>query len=413
MKTRNIMVLALILALLVISAATAVKNDGKQGSHQDLAAGSDRFIVLSGQEGDAKLLRNSGCHIIHRFSNAMAVTCPSGKKAVVASRFETVPDEILMIQDVDSNTQIGAGRVHSELGITGKGVTVAVIDTGVDTTHTQLADSIAGGKSFVRYTTSYSDDNGHGTHVSGIITANGAYGDPAIGVAPDAKIWMAKACDSGGRCYTSDIMSAITHIVNNKVAKVISISLGGGGTGTGWCNYDLLGYYVNWAANKGVTVVAAAGNTPGVIASPACAQNALAVGAVDDTNVIASWSGTGYGAKLVAPGVSIRSTIPGGYKDASGTSMATPHVSGTVALMLQKKPTLTRQLIRDTLYAWAVPLGDPGWDRIYGFGRIDTFGTVQSLGNLGAYAKKMTGLPQRARETFPTVDALAEFDERE
>ena len=411
MKARKMILVALIVALLFMTAATAVKDDDKQGNHRDLTAGYERFMVTNGQEENAKFLHDSGCKIVHRFSNVMAVMCPEGARAGVASRLETVPDEILMIQDSESNAQIGADEVHSELGITGAGVTVAVIDTGVDYNHPELADSIAGGKSFVRYTKSYYDDHGHGTHVSGIITANGVRDPLSIGVAPGAKIWMAKACDSGGRCYTSDIMSAILDIVNQKRAKVLSISLGGGGTGTGWCNNDLLGYYVNWAANKGVTVVAAAGNTPGVIASPACAQNALAVGAVDGNDAIAPWSGTGYGAKLVAPGVHIHSTIPGAsYADWSGTSMATPHVSGTVALMLQKKPTLTRTLIRDTLYAYAVPLGAPGWDSIYGFGRIDAYGTVESLGNLGTSAKKMMGMPQRARESFQTVDALVEVE---
>ncbi|MFH0928905.1 MAG: S8 family peptidase [Candidatus Aenigmatarchaeota archaeon] len=316
-----------------------------------------------------------GCKIIHELEDATAMNCPEA----IASRFEQ--DEVLYIMDLQADQQIGADKVWA-LGYDGTGVTVAVLDTGVDYSHVELADSIAGGMSFVSYTTSYSDDHGHGTHVSGIITANGVV-TGAKGVAPGARVWMAKVCDSGGSCYTSDIAAAIDYVVNGPdgdpstedgLAKIMSISLGGGGTFRANCDNDYLASKVNWAVSKGVTVVAAAGNTGGKVSSPGCASGAIAVGAVDKGDVRPSWSGSGSALDIVAPGVSIYSSLPGGtYASWSGTSMATPHVSATVALMRQVNPSLMDTQIKSMLYSTAKDLGSAGWDRYYGWGRVDAY----------------------------------------
>jgi hypothetical protein len=282
--------------------------------------------------------------------------------------------------DLQADQQIGADRVWPSYD--GTGVTVAVLDTGVDSNHQELSDSIAGGKSFVSYTTSYYDDHGHGTHVSGIITANGVVTN-AKGVAPGASVWMAKVCDASGSCYTSDIAAAIDYVVNgpdgtpntgDEPAKIMSISLGGGGTTGANCDGDYLASKVNWAVSNGVTVVVAAGNTGGIVSSPGCASGAISIGAVDKSDVRPSWSGSGSALKIVAPGVSIYSSLPGNsYASWSGTSMATPHVSATVALMRHVNPSLTDSQIKSILYSTAKDLGSLGWDKYYGWGRVDAY----------------------------------------
>jgi subtilisin family serine protease len=174
---------------------------------------------------------------------------------------------------------------------------------------------------------------------------------------------IAKVCDSFGSCYVSDIAAAIEYVVENKIAKVITISLGGGGTRWSNCDKDYLVQKVNWPVDKGVTVVAAAGNTAGIVSSPACALKAIAVGAVDKNYKRASFSGSGLALDIVAPGVSIYSTVPqNSYGFLSGTSMATPHVAGTVALLLEKNPKLSDSEIKTALYKSAKDLGIVGWD---------------------------------------------------
>jgi hypothetical protein len=335
---------------------------------------SNRVIARTSSLTDRILFRVQGCKIIHELNDATAMDCPEA----IASKFEK--DEVLHIMDLQADQQIGADKVWPSYD--GSGVTVAVLDTGVDSNHQELSDSIAGGKSFVSYTTSYYDDHGHGTHVSGIITANGVVTN-AKGVAPGASVWMAKVCDASGSCYTSDIATAIDYVVKgpdgtpntgDEPAKIISISLGGGGTRAANCDSDYLASKVNWAVSNGVTVVVAAGNTGGIVSSPACASGAISVGAVDKNDVRPSWSGSGSALKIVAPGVSIYSSLPDNtYASWSGTSMATPHVSAVVALMKQKNSNLIDSQIKSILYSTAKDLGSVGWDKYYGWGRVDAY----------------------------------------
>jgi len=329
----------------------------------------NRVIARTNSIIDRTFFRLQGCKITHELKDATSLDCPEDVKIP-----NSEPDVVLHIMDLSADSQIGADKVW-DLGYTGTGVTVAVLDTGVDYTHQELSDSIAGGKSFVSYTTSYYDDHGHGTHVSGIITANGVVMS-AKGVAPGASVWMAKVCDAGGSCYTSDIAAAIDYVVNHQTetGSIMSISLGGGGTSRANCDSDYLASKVNWAVSNGVTVVVAAGNTGGIVSSPACASGAISVGAVDKNDVRPSWSGSGSALKIVAPGVSIYSSLPGNtYASWSGTSMATPHVSAVIALMKQENPSLTDSQIKSILYSTAKDLGSAGWDKYYGWGRVDAY----------------------------------------
>ncbi len=318
---------------------------------------------------DKLSFRVRGCEIIHELSDATALKCPAN----IVSKLKVREDVIFHIMDMGANLQINADDVWA-LGYTGSGTTVAILDTGIDTDHPELVGSIIGGKGF-GYAT-YEDDNGHGTHVSGIITANGVDAN-AKGVAPDAGVWMAKVCNASGSCYSSDIAAAIEYVVNNNIAKIMSISLGGGGTPGLNCDGDYLAQKVNWAVDNGVTVAAAAGNTSGIVSSPGCASKAIAVGAVNQSDVRTSWSGRGLALDIMAPGVSIYSSIIGGYASWSGTSMATPHISATVALLKQVNSALTDSQIKDALYKTAKDLGTAGWDKYYGWGRVDALAAVK------------------------------------
>jgi subtilisin family serine protease len=366
--------LVLIVAMLLVPVVLAIDRYPVAG--QEI---KERWIVPTTSLMDKLIFRLKGCTIIHDLNDATAIKCPRGVQ--IENAFE---DEVYTIMDIDADKQINADDVWA-LGYTGSGVVVAVLDTGIDTDHPELADSIAGGKGF-GYAT-FEDDNGHGTHVSGIITANGV-DSKAKGVAPDAKVWMAKVCDASGSCYVSDIAAAIDYVVkgpdsipNNgdEPAKIMSISLGGGGTSATNCDSDYLAIKVNWAVDNGVTVVAAAGNTAGRVSSPACASKAIAVGVVNKSDVRASWSGTGLALDIMAPGVSIYSSMTGGYASWSGTSMATPHVSATIALLRQVNSALTDSQIKDALYKTAKDLGTAGWDKYYGWGRVDVLAAVNSI----------------------------------
>ncbi len=309
----------------------------------------ERVLAPTTSNIDKIIFRMKGCSIVHELNDVTALRCPAG----IVATLDVREDRIFHIMDLEADVQINADDVWAQ-GIDGAGVNVAVLDTGIDTNHSELSDSIVGCDTFVEGTTTCEDDHGHGTHVSGIITANGVNAN-ATGVAPGAGIYMYKVCDAGGSCYESDMMAAMEAAVLTD-AKVMSISIGGGNFPGENCDSDSLAAKVNWVVSQGITVAVASGNDRFFVSSPACASGAVAVGTVDKNSLIADFSNFGPALDIVAPGVSIYSSLPGNNYDYwSGTSMATPHVSGTVALMLQAKPSLTVADIKTALYETADP----------------------------------------------------------
>ena len=249
----------------------------------------------------------------------------------------------------------------------GSSVKVAVIDTGVDLSHPDLAGRLDATNDFdfVNGDWVAQDDNGHGTHVAGIIGATLNNGGGVAGVANLCTILPLKVMGSDGAGSSSNVAAAIRWAADHG-AEVINLSLG---ATTGSLAVEAA---VQYAVSLDCVVVAAAGNEGGTaVYYPAAGANVIGVGSTDPHDLRSSFSNYGPGVDISAPGSSIYSTLPGGsYGYMSGTSMATPQVAGVAALIRAKNPTWTRTMVERQLLGTAVDLGDVGRDDYLGYGRV-------------------------------------------
>jgi subtilisin len=279
-----------------------------------------------------------------------------GQPSILA---ETVPIGVQQIQAVPA---WGCSR--------GRGINVAVLDTGIDWNHADLRPNVRGAVSFVPNQTAM-DGNGHGTHCAGTIGAvmNGA---GVVGVAPEVSLYGVKVLANNGSGQYSWIIAGINWAIQNRM-QIVSMSLGGGSAPTA------LETVCNAAFNAGLLVIAAAGNAgpptggqPTSVGFPGRYRNVIAVSAIDSNNLIAGFSSRGPEVEICAPGVQVLSTAPGGgYQQLSGTSMACPHVAGAAAVVWGSHRFATNVQIWNLLGAAADNLGNPGWDPLYGYGRVD------------------------------------------
>jgi subtilisin len=321
---------------------------------------------------------------------------------------QTTPWGISYINAPDAWKTFG---VNGFVDVNGDGdseIEVAIIDTGVDIDHPDLAANIKWGKAVLhgKISDKFADDNGHGTHVAGTIAAlNNAIG--VVGVAPKVEIYAIKALDRNGRGQWSDLIIAIDLAVkgpdgvidkdgdgvvagdpDDDAPEVISMSLGGSSPP------QELHDIIKAAYDYGIVIVAAAGNEGASQPSyPAAYPEVIAVGAIDSSGNVPSWSNRNP--EVAAPGVDILSTYPDDtYATLSGTSMATPHVSGTVALIQAARlanglPLLppgslndtTTDTVRGILHVTAHDAGAAGYDELYGYGIIDAYAAVQAALN--------------------------------
>jgi subtilisin family serine protease len=287
--------------------------------------------------------------------------------------------------EIDGNlTQIGADDAWAA-GLTGEGVTVAVLDTGIDPRHPDLAGQIVAQENF-----SSSEDTvdrfGHGTHVASLVVGTGAAaGGARSGVAPDAQLVIGKVLDDSGFGFDSDLIAGMEWAAPQ--ADVVNLSLGAESTGDGSdpvsMSLDRL------SQDYGTLFVVAAGNSgPGsaTVTPPGVADRALTVGAVDADDDITEFSSRGpvegsYELKpeVVAPGVDIVAARAAGtalgdpidenYTRLSGTSMATPEVAGAAAVLAGEHPDWSAEQLKSTIIASSAPIGADGYDA--GAGRID------------------------------------------
>ncbi|HEY9856161.1 MAG TPA: S8 family serine peptidase [Stenomitos sp.] len=247
-------------------------------------------------------------------------------------------------------------------------VMVAVIDTGVDYTHPELRGRVLAGYNFKDGTSEIMDQDGHGTHVAGLIAAAGNNGQGIAGVSWTAKILAIKVMDSvSGTDYGA--IAGIKYAVDAG-AKVLNLSFSSDNTQRN----PLFDLAVQYALDHGALVVAAAGNKGGPVSAPGNSPGALTVSATSDKGMekLASFSNFGPEVYLAAPGDNILSTVPGGgYKAMSGTSMATPIVSGAAAVLFAEHPDWTVDQVKSALAKAVDPLGTTGRTNQYGYGRID------------------------------------------
>lgn len=289
-----------------------------------------------------------------------------------------------------SIAHIGSHIAHQQ-GVKGAGVRVAVLDSGVDYSHPDIAANYAGGYNFVSLTPDPFDDAGHGTFAAGIIAADDD-GSGIVGIAPDSQIYAIKVLDSSGTGYLSDIIAALRWCIDSQV-DIASMSFG--------LAYDspALRNAVASAYSSGMLLIAAAGNTGGAIEYPAAYDQVVAVGATDAGDARAEFSAAGADLELVAPGVNVVSTYPllatGPYGTDTGTSTSAPHVAGVAALIKSTDERLwypnangdgvwTAAEIRSVLAAAAQDLGAHGIDPQYGYGRVDAADAVRTSSAIGS-----------------------------
>ncbi len=326
---------------------------------------------------------------------ALAATVPTAALAGIRKLpdVEVIePDlEVHALGEIDATwglVRIGCGPVlagtySGAVGpVLGTGVRVAVVDTGIDYLHPDLMGNYAGGYDFVNNDTDPMDDHGHGTHVSGTIAAvrNGV---GVLGAAPETDLYALKALGAGGGGSWSAILSALDWCATNGIS-VANFSLGSSsypGT-TVEIGFDN-------ASKAGVLLVAAAGNSgPGAdtVTFPGKFVSVIAVGSTDSSDQASFFSSTGPDVELSAPGSLIYSTtLGGGYGTLSGTSMATPHVSGVAALVVSagigdgNGDGLINDDVRRVLQSTAKDLGIAGRDPVFGFGLVQAEAAVAAV----------------------------------
>ncbi|MEW6605563.1 MAG: S8 family peptidase [Thermoproteota archaeon] len=272
---------------------------------------------------------------------------------------------------------IGAEPAHS-LDYTGRGIKIALLDTGIDYNHPELAPNYKGGYDFINNDNDPMDDNGHGTHVAGILAA-ARDGKGIVGIAPEAEIYAVKVSDKKGSGSFSSLAKGINWAIENDIDIVTMSITGNGGS-------RALAKAVQTAYDEyGLVMVAAVGNGKGDVLYPAAYEQVIGVGSVTKENKLSSFSRTGSEVELVAPGSGIKSAAIGGsYRLSSGTSMATPLVTGAVALLLGSDENVwtdtgivngdgewTNNELREVLRNTAKDLGEEGKDDLFGYGLLN------------------------------------------
>jgi type VII secretion-associated serine protease mycosin len=268
-------------------------------------------------------------------------------------------------------------------------VIVAVLDTGVDLSHPEFSGRLVAGWDYANEDNDPSDDHGHGTHVAGIAAAAGNNGIGVAGTAWNVRIMPLKVLNSEGKGNYSMMINAINYAINNG-ARVINMSL------VGTSDSQALQDAVTTAYDNGVLVVAAAGNCGGQDYKevegcdyqdqpkyPAAHSNVLAVASTTPEDRQSSFSNQGWYVDVAAPGTSILSTgwtgnsgCEDGYCFMSGTSMATPFVAGVAALVYSRYPHYSADQVAQAIMQNVDDLGVPGWDELYGWGRMNAFASL-------------------------------------
>jgi serine protease len=282
---------------------------------------------------------------------------------------------------------------------------IAVLDTGVDLDHPDLARKLLPGYDAVQHDGAPDDDSGHGTFVAGVAAARTDNGEGIAGAAPRSRLLPVKVLDSSGNGADSTVIEGIDWAVTHG-ADVINLSLGGPRPSAA------LDQAVRSAVDRGVVVVAAAGNDGTADPwYPAASPGAIGVGATDAGGDELAWfSNAGESVDVVAPGMGIVSTTRnGGYATGNGTSFAGPLVTGTVALVRALHPTLSAVDVAARVVGTAQDIGAQGRDPVLGRGRLDAIGALVGVrGPAAVPAGDGDGTPDRAVPVAPGTTSVAE-----
>lgn len=330
------------------------------------------IVLVNGNNKDCvkDKLAKCGCVVKYELDIVNGFALDAGKETL--AEIAECEHVMYITSDIEAKMCMDIARptvgVSDTEGLTGKGIGIAVIDTGIYP-HEDIKNNITGFIDYVNNKKKPYDDNGHGTHCAGIIASNGfASAGRYRGIAPGSDLIGLKVMDYKGEGNISNILAAMNWINNNAEAyhiKIASLSLGAGISS--YAKYDPLILAAEKLWNNGITVVAAAGNDGpayATINSPGAGKNVITVGCSDDKktvdpsdDTIADFSSRGpsrytkYKPDIVAPGVDIISLAnnANGYVAMSGTSMSTPIISGCCALMLEKYPNLKPDEIKQKL----------------------------------------------------------------
>lgn len=256
---------------------------------------------------------------------------------------------------------------------------IAIIDTGVDASHPDLAGLVIEGYNTITDTNDAADEHGHGTHVAGIASAQTNNGNGIASASYQSTILPVRVLHADGTGTYDDLSEGIVYAADQN-ARIINMSLGGGS------DSKTLKRAVDYALSQGSIIVAAAGNNGNSAAIyPAAYPGVLAVSASDKNDDLASFSSYGNNIFAASPGVSITSSVPGGkYTEYSGTSMSAPHLAGLIAMALSKDSSLTNTEVIDQIKTNAEKVGpyaydENGWNQYFGYGRISSGKTLKAI----------------------------------
>lgn len=418
-----------IFGVLLLAAALIVSVGWSTGEAQPVN-NSEPVEILIGFEGSPNsatysLIESQGWKITGELSqiNVLVVTLPdlpeppdeaaSRAEQALEEAFDRIPGVGPAISFVEQNgwmytlsqtvpwgiERIGAVEAHNTS--TGSKIGIAIIDTGTDPNHEDL--TVIDGYALVNCrpaphcATSWDDDNGHGTHVAGTSAAlDNKVG--VLGVAPGADLYAVKVLDSKGAGTWADVADGIIWAADQGI-EVLNMSLGGGHSST-------VQAAVEYAYSKNSLLVAAAGNSgpdENTVIYPAAYPEVIAVSATDKDDNIASWSSRGEEVELAAPGVNVLSTIPGNkYGEKSGTSMASPHVAGTAALVWALDSGLTNVDVRQILQETAEDINLSSTEQGYGL--------VNAAAAVGIDVASVAITPvEQEGQAWPGENAVYEF----
>jgi thermitase len=405
-------ILTFIAALVIAFGATAAKTAFAAGAGANapppFAAGR---ILVAQQAGSAdstfeQALAVAGGHSLGRINglNVHIVQVAGGTEQAAIARLAHSPharfaelDRLVApsatVNDPDFASEWHLTTIHAPTAwdtATGSGVTIAVLDSGIDSTHPDLYPQIVPGWNFYDNNSNTADINGHGTAVAGAAAAASNNGIGVASVAYGARIMPLRITDPTGYAYFSTMAQALTWAADHG-ARVANLSYGGA---SGSSTVQSAASYFR---SKGGVVMVAAGNS-GALDNTAPTTAFMVVSATDRNDQLTSFSSYGSFIAIAAPGIDILTTGSGGiYQYWWGTSLASPIVAGTAALVLALRPDFTPAQVDSTLFASATDLGAPGRDIYFGYGRVDAAAAVQLA----------VGTPTPPPDTTPPTVAIA------